>query len=59
MSIKFGTDGWRATLDKEFNKENVRRVTLAIGKYVKDNFGIEKPILIGYDPRKMADIFSE
>lgn len=59
MDIKFGTDGWRATLDGDFNEKNVRRVTLAIGKYIKDNFGIEKPILIGYDPRKMADSYSE
>lgn len=59
MSIKFGTDGWRATLDGDFNKENVKRVTLAIGKYIKDNFGTDKPVLIGYDPRKMADVYSE
>ena len=31
---------------------------MAIGKYVADNFGFEKPILIGYDPRKMADEYS-
>ena len=58
MSIKFGTDGWRAILDKEFTKENVERVTLAIGKYVADNFGYDKPILVGYDPRRMADKYS-
>ena len=32
--IKFGTDGWRAIVDEEFNQENVERVTLAIGKYI-------------------------
>ena len=32
--IKFGTDGWRAILDKDFTPENVERVSLAIGKYV-------------------------
>ena len=58
MGIKFGTDGWRAVLDKDFTEENVKRVTLAIGKYVADNFGWDKPILIGYDPRKMADEYS-
>ena len=56
--IKFGTDGWRAVLDRDFTEANVKRVTLAIGKYVADNFGFEKPILIGYDPRKMADEYS-
>ena len=59
MSISFGTDGWRAVLDKDFNEQNVKRVTLAIGKYVKDNFGYKKPILVGYDPRRMADEYSE
>ena len=58
MSISFGTDGWRAVLGKEFNGENVERLTLAIGKYVADNFGYEKPILVGYDPRKSADEYA-
>ena len=57
--IKFGTDGWRAILGEEFNDENVRRVTLAIGKYVLDNFGYEKQILIGYDPRNKADCYAK
>ncbi len=58
MSIKFGTDGWRAILNKDFTEENVKRTTLAIGKYVADNFGFSKQIIIGYDPRKMADEYS-
>lgn len=52
--IKFGTDGWRAILDEDFNQANVERVTLAIGKYVFDTFGYDKKILIGYDPRRDA-----
>jgi len=56
--IKFGTDGWRAIVGEDFNEENVRRVSLAIAKYVIDTYGIEKPIIVGYDPRNMADVFS-
>lgn len=52
--IKFGTDGWRAILDKDFTDVNVKRVTLAIGKYVYETFGYNKLILVGYDPRRMA-----
>lgn len=52
--IKFGTDGWRAVVGKEFNKENVETVTKSIGKYVFDNFGLDKKIIVGYDPRNMA-----
>ena len=54
MAIKFGTDGWRAILDKDFTEENVVRVSLAIAKYVFDTFGYEKTIIVGYDPRRMA-----
>lgn len=57
-NIKFGTDGWRAVVGKDFNEENVTLVTKAIGKYVFDNFGIYKPIIIGYDPRNMAKEYS-
>lgn len=57
-NIKFGTDGWRAVVGKDFNKENVQTVTKAIGKYVFDNFGLEKKIIIGYDPRNMAYEFA-
>ncbi len=56
--IKFGTDGWRAVLDKDFTQENVKRTTVAIGKYVYETFGLEKTILIGYDPRRMASEFA-
>lgn len=57
--IKFGTDGWRAILGEDFTAENVERVTLAIGKYVFDTFGFDKPVIIGYDPRRMADEYAE
>ena len=56
--IKFGTDGWRAIVGKDFNEENVKIVSRAIGKYVFDNYGIYKTIIVGYDPRNMAKEFS-
>lgn len=56
--IKFGTDGWRAIVGSDFNEENVALVSKAIGKYVFDNYGIYKTIIIGYDPRNMAKEFS-
>ncbi len=57
-NIKFGTDGWRAVVGKDFNKENVQTVTKAIGKYVFDNFGTHKKIIVGFDPRNMAEEFA-
>ena len=58
-NIKFGTDGWRAVVGKDFNSNNVSIVTNAVAKYVFENFGINKKIIIGYDPRNMADEFSK
>ena len=57
--IKFGTDGWRAVLDEEFNDDNVKTATLAVGKYIYDTFGLDKQIIIGYDPRKKADFYAK
>lgn len=56
--IKFGTDGWRAVVGKDFTKENVVKVCSAAAKYIYDNFGKEKLVIIGYDPRNKADEFS-
>lgn len=57
--IKFGTDGWRAVIDKDFTDENVERASYAIAKYILDNFGIEKKVIIGFDPRLKADYFAK
>lgn len=57
-NIKFGTDGWRAVVGEDFNSENVEIVTNAIGKYIFEAFGINKKILVGYDPRNMAKEFA-
>lgn len=57
--IKFGTDGWRAVIDKDFTDKNVERASYAIAKYILDNFGIEKKIIIGFDPRLKADYFAK
>ncbi len=57
--IEFGTDGWRAVLGEDFNKENVLIAVKAIAKYVFETFGSDKKIIIGYDPRNKADEFAK
>lgn len=57
--IKFGTDGWRAIVGQDFTGENVELVAHAIAKYVYETYGIDKEIIVGYDPRNMADVFSK
>ena len=57
--IKFGTDGWRAITDKVFNDENVKSAVNAIGKYIFEEFCIDKKVIIGYDPRYKAEYFAQ
>ncbi len=56
--IKFGTDGWRGILDKDFTYENTDKVVNSIAQYVYKNSFMNKKILIGYDPRNQADVFA-
>lgn len=57
-NIKFGTDGWRAIVGEDFNEKNVEIVTKAIAQYILEKDGIEKPVIIGYDPRNKAEEFA-
>ena len=38
MTIKFGTDGWRAVISEEFTFENVRKVAQAIADVTNAQF---------------------
>lgn len=59
--IKFGTDGWRALIAREFTVENVIRVGKGIAKWLEENSDSDKPsrIVIGYDTRFGGDLFSK
>ena len=57
--IKFGTDGWRAVIDKEFTHENVKIAAQAIADYVKKNIKKDQPIVVGYDTRRKSKEFGE
>lgn len=58
QKLKFGTDGWRAIIADDFTVENVARVSVATGKWVRDNF--EKPsIVVGHDCRFAGELFAE
>jgi phosphomannomutase len=57
-TIKFGTDGWRAIIAKEYTVDNVARVSIGTAKWLKANF--EKPsVVIGYDCRFGGKMFAE
>jgi len=59
--IKFGTDGWRAVIAKEFTFENVRKVSQAIADYVNSSksSAFSSQLIIGYDCRFMSDIYAK
>ncbi len=58
MDIKFGTDGWRAIIAKEYTVENVARVTKGVCTYLKKHFD-SPSVVIGHDCRFAGDLFEE
>ncbi len=56
--IKFGTDGWRAIIAKEYTVENVARVSVATAEWLKDKFDTPS-VVIGYDCRFGGKMFAE
>jgi len=57
-SIKFGTDGWRAIIAKDYTIDNVVRVSQATAKWLLKNH--KKPVaIIGYDCRFGGKMFAE
>ena len=56
--IKFGTDGWRAIIAKEFTTENVARISFATAQWVKNNFN-NPSIVIGHDCRFAGELFTD
>ncbi len=60
MTIKFGTEGWRAIIAEEFTAENVRVVTQAIAEhYLEEAQGRPTVTLaVGHDTRFLSDYFA-
>lgn len=59
MSIKFGTDGWRAIMAGEFTFENLKLVAQAVCNYYRNNFSSDRPLIVGHDTRFFAEEFSK
>ncbi len=55
--IKFGTDGWRAIIAKEYTVDNVKRVAEGTVRWMKENG--ETAAVIGYDCRFGGEMFAE
>ncbi len=58
MQIKFGTDGWRGVIARDFTFENLSRVAQATMDYLnRDGLG-NKGLIIGYDRRFLSRDFA-
>ena len=58
-TIKFGTDGWRGIIADDFTFANVCKVTRAIASYLETAYSKDRPVLVAYDPRFLADQFAD
>jgi alpha-D-glucose phosphate-specific phosphoglucomutase len=60
MSIKFGTDGWRAVISDTFTFNNLRLVAQAIADYVRGEGGNGRApeVVIGFDTRFLSDRYA-
>ena len=56
--IKFGTDGWRAIIAKDFTVENVGRVAEGTALWLKKNFKSPSAV-VGHDCRFAGELFAE
>jgi phosphomannomutase len=56
--IKFGTDGWRAIIAREFTVYNVARVAMGQAAWLKANFS-DPMVVVGHDCRFGGAMFTE
>ena len=59
LSIRFGTDGWRAVIADQFTFANVRLVAQAIADYLQEAGLARREVLVGFDTRFMAERFAD
>lgn len=58
-NIKFGTDGWRAVIAKDYTFDNLSIVTQATARWILDKKITKNGMVIGYDARFMSREFAE
>jgi alpha-D-glucose phosphate-specific phosphoglucomutase len=58
LTIRFGTDGWRAVISETFTFGNLRLVAQAIADYILEENGAEPSVVIGFDTRFLSDRYA-
>jgi len=56
--LRFGTDGWRAVIGREFTFANLSRLARATAQWIQQSTSIPS-IVVGHDTRFMGRIFAE
>lgn len=56
--IKFGTDGWRGLIARDFTFDNVAVCAAAYARYLKESGLAGKGVVVGYDTRFLSDEFA-
>jgi phosphomannomutase len=56
--IRFGTDGWRGVIARDFNRENATLVARALARYLVDFEDIRRGVIVAYDTRFAASRFA-
>lgn len=59
MEIKFGTDGWRGIIAEDFTFGNLRRVSIALARYLEEEGLAVRGLVIGRDTRFLAQEFAQ
>ena len=59
VQIKFGTDGWRGVIAREFTFDNVSIVAQATMDYLKKEALADRGLVVGYDRRFLSREFAE
>ncbi len=57
-AIRFGTDGWRAILGREFTFSNLSKVTRATAAWLRDVATGTPSVVVGCDARFMGETFA-
>ena len=56
--LRFGTDGWRAVVARDFTFANLSRLARATASWLKQSGFIQPQVVLGYDSRFMGATFA-
>ena len=59
MQVKFGTDGWRAIIAKDYTYDNLKLAALASARYFLSHPNSARGVCVGYDTRFMSKEFAQ